>query len=137
MKISRGFRSARGPVGAGLALLLSLALLQPVLTSASERKPTARTGKAQQPTPGKAKKVTPLPPERGVPNLNLPNLDQVRQRQRSEPQAPAPIQSTIRCRRKSGKPAADKKSHHGRLRNAKRGNSIPHTETETATLPSG
>src|SRR5438094_5941207 len=138
MKIPRGFRSARGPAGVGLALLLSLALLQPLLTSASERKPTARTGKAQQPTPnGKAKKVTPLPPERGVPNLNLPNLDQVRQRQRSEPQAPAPIQSTIRSRRKSGKPASDKKSHHGRLRSAKSVNSRHHTETETATLQSG
>lgn len=138
MKIPGGFRGTRGPVAVGLALLLSLALLQPMLTSASERKPTARTGKAQQPTPnGKAKKVAPLPPERGVPNLNLPNLDQVRQRQRSEPQAPAPIQSTIRSRRKSGKPASDKKLHHARLRNARNSNSRHQQETEIAPLPSG
>jgi len=62
MKILCGFQGARGPVVAGLALLLSLALIQPMLTTASERKPMARTGKAQQQTPnGKANTVPPLP----------------------------------------------------------------------------
>jgi YD repeat-containing protein len=132
MKILCGFQGARGPVVAGLALLLSLALIQPMLTTASERKPMARTGKAQQQTPnGKAKKVTPLPPELGVPYLNLPNLDEVRQRQRSEPQAPAPIQSTIRSPRKSAEPASGKKSHHGRLRRSLSGNSRHHPAPAT------
>jgi len=44
MKTRCGFRSVRPCVAGGLMLLLILGLIQPALTSASERKCAARTG---------------------------------------------------------------------------------------------
>jgi hypothetical protein len=135
---TRSLSKQRGWIAVLITLLLSVTIVvQPVLSFASDRKPLPRFRAAQQPRNDNARKVPPLHPERGVPNLNLPNLDQLRQRQQSEPQAPVPIQSTIRSRRKSEKPAKDKKSHHGRLRKSLSGNSRPHPATEIATPQSG
>jgi YD repeat-containing protein len=106
-------------MAAGLTLLLILCVvIQPILISASGKKPFLAIEKARQQTRnGKARKVAPLPPERSAPALNLPNLDQVRQRRQSEPVMPAPIESTLKSRRKSAGPANRKKSHHGNSRN--------------------
>jgi YD repeat-containing protein len=117
----------------GLTLLLILCVvIQPIVTSASGKKPFLAIEKAQQQTRnGKARKVPPLPPERSAPALNLPNLDEVRQRRQSEPVIPAPIESTLKSRRKSAGPANRKKSHHGNSRNG--GN--PHGRTAAEPPP--
>ena len=48
--------------------------------------------------------VPPIPPTRGVPGPGLPNLDDLRRRQPTSSQAPAPIRSTRRSRRNSPHP---------------------------------
>src|SRR5213076_3581612 len=92
--------------GGWIAILITLLLsvmiiLQPVLSFTSNRKPLPRFRAAQQPRNDSARKVPPMPPQRGTPDLNLPNLDEVRQRRREKPQAPPPIESTMHSRRKT------------------------------------
>src|ERR1044072_9315784 len=88
-------------------------VVQPVLSFASSRKPLPRVRAAQQPRNDSARKVPPVPPERSIPaGLNLPNLEEVRQRRHEKPEAPALIESTMRSRRKADKPREKKKSHH-------------------------
>jgi YD repeat-containing protein len=48
--------------------------------------------------------VTPLAPTRGAPETGLPNLDDLRRRQPTSSQAPAPLRSTRRSRRRSPHP---------------------------------
>lgn len=121
-----GLKHLRGFVSAGLTVLLILVVvIQPVLSSASERQPHGVALHTQQERTEQVRKVPPLPPERGVPAANLRNLDGVRQRRESEPVIPAPVESTVKARRKSTAPAEDKKSHHRRSRTVDRGATEP------------
>jgi RHS Repeat/Domain of unknown function (DUF4214) len=49
---------------------------------------------------GKARKVKPAPPESGAPPFALPNLDEIRSRPQTNPEAPPPIPSSVRSKRK-------------------------------------
>src|SRR6266403_458759 len=113
MKKSRKLGSAHSWLACSLCLLLVISsLVQPLISSASERRLIPLSSSTQHPN-SEGTKVTPLPPERGTPTgLNLPNLDEVRYRQRQELKAPPPIESTMRSRRKAQKPPQKQKSHH-------------------------
>src|SRR5438067_75220 len=103
----------RGWMAILITLLLSVMIVvQPVLSFGSDRKPLPRFRAAQQPRNDSGRKVPPMPPQRGAPDLNLPNLEEVRQRRPEKPQAPPPIESTMRSRRKAEKPRPKQKSHH-------------------------
>src|SRR6184192_1288059 len=98
----RSSSKKRDSIAILITLLLSVMIVvQPVLSFTSDRKPLRRFRAAQQPRNDSARKVPPMPPQRGAPDLNLPNLDEVRQRRREKPQAPPPIESTMHSRRKT------------------------------------
>ena len=124
----RSSSKKRGWIAIRITLLLSVMIVvQPVLSFTSNRKPLPRFLAAQQPRNDSARKVPPMPPQRGAPDLNLPNLEEVRQRRREKPQAPPPIESTMHSRRKarasSQTTGRDRKSHHARSRAMIAGNS--------------
>src|SRR5207237_1885477 len=107
--------------------------------------PLPRFRAAQQPRDDSARKVPPMPPQRGAPDLNLPNLEEVRQRRHEKPQAPPPIESTMPSRRKAGSSSKPKKakdnppgqkSHHVRSHVLGTSNSVRRT-TPPATPQSG
>lgn len=127
MKNGRKLISARGWLAVSLCMLLVISsLVHPLVNFASERKPIVRSHSTQH-LNAQEKKVTPVPPERGIPTgLILPNLDDVRNRPRQEPKAPSPIESTMRSRRKAEKAKPKKKSHHAMR-----------SETEPRTIVSG
>src|SRR5438067_4075407 len=124
----RSSSKKRDSIAILITLLLSVMIVvQPVLSFGSDRKPLPRFRAAQQPRNDSARKVPPMPPQRGAPDLNLPNLEEVRQRHREKPQAPPPIESTMPSRRKAGASSRtkgrDRKSHHARSRAMIAGNS--------------
>jgi len=111
-----------------LVLLIS-GLIRPIAVSAGEGKPLkSRSGKAQSKEPagnGKEKRVPPVPPQPGAPQLMLPDLQTERQRERPAPQAPAVIASTIRSKRKplesrQGRKVGDRLRPLGRSHHASR-----------------
>jgi YD repeat-containing protein len=80
----------------------------------------------QEPDNGKARKVTPEPPQMGPPSGTLPDLDEVKSRHASEPEAPAPVPSTMRSKHKP------LESRHGR----KVGDPLPRATVDSVSRPS-
>jgi YD repeat-containing protein len=96
----------------GFALVLPMLLGAPSATAkgphpvkSSERslKPTAQQSEnRRQPAPKDGgKRVDPIPPQRGAPAANLPNINELKTRRPVAPRAPEPVPSTMRSRRKS------------------------------------
>jgi hypothetical protein len=56
--------------------------------------------RAQSPRDAQARKVDPLPSERGRPQLNIPNLDELRRQPPAKPKIAPPVPSTMRSPRK-------------------------------------
>lgn len=79
------------------AVLLSAVVAIPLPNSV---RVSAQGKKKEGPSTGKARKVTPGPPETGAPAFDLPNLDEVRRRPETSPEAPPPISSSARSKRK-------------------------------------
>jgi YD repeat-containing protein len=76
-----------------LALVLSCLAIVPLQNASSKN-----AGPIAQSPNGKGQKVSPVPPQKGPPPGNLPNLDDVRRRKPEPPQAPPPLSSTARSR---------------------------------------
>src|SRR4051794_8067014 len=84
-------------------LLVSSLGLAPSKNSSVRRPQTQETGSAR------ARKAPPKPPEPGAPALNLPNLDEARQRTNTPPRVARAIESTTRSRRKPLEPRQGRK----------------------------
>ncbi|HYX31090.1 MAG TPA: hypothetical protein VE863_21315, partial [Pyrinomonadaceae bacterium] len=82
------------------AIFVCLAVIIVTLVSpvSFARRPQGQ-GQAQAAN-GNARKVKPLPPEKGAPKLALPNLDEIRTQRENNPQIKPPVPSTVRARRK-------------------------------------
>lgn len=63
-------------------------------------KSSVHSSQAQQSANGRRKRVLPKPPEPRAPTVNLPNLDEARQRGSAQPRAAQAVESTVRSRRK-------------------------------------
>jgi YD repeat-containing protein len=82
-----------------LALVLtSLAMIPPVQVSGRITFPS--TQDKQDPDNGKALKVKAEPPQQGPPSGMLPDLNEVKHKHERDPEAPLPIPSTVRSKRR-------------------------------------
>lgn len=103
-----------------LALILaSLTLITPT-SSGSGFMPQSRNGQTDN---GKARKVKPVPPALGAPEVQSPNLEDARQRRNQQPKAPSHLESIMRSRRKP------LESRHGRMV----GDPLPPKKTASTT----
>ena len=82
-----------------LSLALTVVLLGTPFAQVSGN-PNFLPQRRNDPRNDKARRVDPPRPERGAPALDLPNLDEAKRQPRVNHEAPLPIPSTIRSRRK-------------------------------------
>jgi hypothetical protein len=92
-----------------ISLATSFLLFLSSLGLTPSGKRSVRDTRAQQDGNGKARKVLPKPPEPGAPALNLPNLDEARQRTNAPPGVARAIESASRSRRKPLEPRLGRK----------------------------
>ncbi len=99
-------------------VLTSLAMFPLPLVSGKDSSTQGQDN--QGPKNDKARKVKAEAPQKGAPSATLPNIDEVKRKHDPQPEAPAPVPSTMRSRRKplasrGGKRVGDPGTTGGRI----------------------
>jgi hypothetical protein len=96
--ISRRFTQSIS-LGLCFALILTMLAVGQVSLTRTAKAQSRGRDKSDQ-SNGTARRVKPNPPEQGAPAFTLPNLDEVKRRRQNKAEAPNPVPSTVRSKRK-------------------------------------